>query len=92
MDLVNERIQAVVGSAPENFDTLQEIAAYIESHKDVADALQAAVGNKANKDEVVYKNQTASTVAVGGIPKGRRYLPAQSRRTEVPLKSAHPSL
>lgn len=70
MDLVNERIQAVVGSAPENFDTLQEIAAYIESHKDVADALQAAVGNKANKDEVVYKNQTASTVAVGGIPKG----------------------
>lgn len=62
MDLVNERIQAVVGSAPENFDTLQEIAAYIESHKEVADALQAAVGNKANKDEVVYKNKTASTV------------------------------
>lgn len=76
MDLVNERIQAVVGSAPENFDTLQEIAAYIESHKEVADALQAAVGNKANKDEVVYKNQTASTVAVGGIPKG--YVPPTS--------------
>ena len=76
MDLVNERIQAVVGSAPENFDTLQEIAAYIESHKEVADALQAAVGNKANKDEVVYKNKTASTVAVGGIPKG--YVPPTS--------------
>ncbi len=49
--------RAVVGSAPENFDTLQEIAAYIESHKEVADALQAAVGNKANKDEVVYKKK-----------------------------------
>ena len=34
------------------------------------------MGNKANKDEVVYKNQTASTVAVGGIPKG--YVPPTS--------------
>lgn len=76
MDLVNERIQAVVGSAPENFDTLQELAAYIESHQDVADALQEAVGNKADKGDIVYKNQTASTVAVGGIPKG--YVPPVS--------------
>lgn len=76
MDLVNERIQAVVGSAPENLDTLQELAAYIESHQDVADALQEAVGNKADKGDIVYKNQTASTVAVGGIPKG--YVPPVS--------------
>lgn len=76
MDLVNERIQEVVGSAPENLDTLQELAAYIESHQDVADALQEAVGNKADKDDIVYKNQNASTVAVGGIPKG--YVPPVS--------------
>ena len=44
MDLVNERIQAVVGSAPENFDTLQEIAAYIESHKDVGRCLAGGSG------------------------------------------------
>ncbi|MDO4285162.1 MAG: hypothetical protein Q4C60_07470 [Eubacteriales bacterium] len=89
VDLINERIQSVVGSAPENFDTLQEIAAYIESHQEVADALQAAVGNKANKDEIVYKNQTASTVAVGGIPAG--YVPpaAGINATELLDKMLH---
>lgn len=51
MDLVNERIQSVVGSAPEAFDTLQEVAAYIKEHEEVASALQAAVGNKVDKVE-----------------------------------------
>ena len=43
MDLVREEIQKVVGSAPEAYDTLQEIAAYIEEHEEVAAALQQAV-------------------------------------------------
>lgn len=51
MDLVREEIQKVVGTAPEAFDTLQEIAAYIEEHEEVASALQAAVGNKVDKVE-----------------------------------------
>lgn len=105
MDLVKEEIQKVVGSAPEAFDTLQEIAAYIEEHEEVAEALQAAIGDKAEKNhdhkdatqstdgfmsaadkkkldgvaagatanDTMYKNQTPSTVAVGGIPAG--YVP-----------------
>lgn len=52
MDLVREEIQKVVGNAPEAFDTLQEIAAYIEAHEEVATALQEAIGNKAEKTHV----------------------------------------
>lgn len=104
MDVVRDEIQKVVGSAPEAFDTLQEVAAYIEEHEEVAAALQAAVGNKvdkvtgkglstndyttaeknklagmaeqATKNDTLYKSQTPSTVAVGGIPKG--YVPPAS--------------
>lgn len=62
MDLVREEIQKVVGSAPEAFDTLQEIAEYIEAHEEVAAALQAAVGNKADKD---HTHAAATTTAAG---------------------------
>lgn len=57
MDLVNERIQAVVGSAPENFDTLQEIAAYIESHKEVADALLTPESLNERSFEIWYREK-----------------------------------
>ncbi|EET60360.1 hypothetical protein BRYFOR_07556 [Marvinbryantia formatexigens DSM 14469] len=98
---VNKKISDLIGGAPETYDTLKEIADYIASHKNVADALNAAVGNKVNKvegkglstndytneeksklagveagataNDTLYKNQTPSTVAVGGIEKG--YVP-----------------
>ncbi len=70
VDFVNEKIKDLIGTAPETYDTLQEIAQYIEEHKEVADALNEAITKKANADDILYKNQTPSTVAVGGIPKG----------------------
>lgn len=105
VDYVNEKIAALIDGAPEIFDTLKEIAEYIESHKSVSEALNAAIAGKADKNhthadatqsasgymsgndkkkldgvaagatanDTKYKNQTPSTVAVGGIPKG--YVP-----------------
>lgn len=98
---VNQKIADLIGGAPATYDTLKEIADYIASHKDVTDALNAAIGNKADKtaatqsanglmsaadkkkldgvaagataNDTKYKNQTPSTVAVGGIEKG--YVP-----------------
>lgn len=102
VDYVNQKIADLIGGAPAAFDTLKEIADYIEAHKDVADALNAAIANKADKNhthvaatqsaagfmaagdkkkldgvatgatanDTMYKNQTPSTVAVGGVPKG----------------------
>lgn len=108
VDYVNEKIAGLINGAPETFDTLKEIADYIESHKEVADALNAAIAGKADKNhthqdatqaasgympasdkkkldgvqegatanDTKYKNQTPSTVAVGGIPKG--YVPPEN--------------
>lgn len=73
---INEKLEELIGTAPENLNTFQEIAQYIEEHKEVADALNEAITKKANASDILYKNQTPSTVAVGGIPKG--YVPPSS--------------
>ena len=43
------KVATLVGSAPETLDTLEEVAAAIEAHQDVTDALNAAIGNKVDK-------------------------------------------
>lgn len=49
VDYVNNRLQELIGGAPETYDTLKELADYIASHQEVADALNAAIGQKADK-------------------------------------------
>lgn len=45
--------QEIMGDLPvEAYDTFTELAAYIEEHQEAADALTAAVGNKADKSVV----------------------------------------
>ena len=46
---ISAAIDELIGGAPETYDTLKEIADYIESHKDVVTALNEAIGNKVNK-------------------------------------------
>ena len=75
VDFVNEKIADLIGGAPETYDTLKELADYIASHEEVADALNEAIGKKASKEDIKYTNQTPSTVAVGGVPAG--YIPPE---------------
>lgn len=57
---VDEKIAALIGGAtPETLDTLSEIAAWIESHKEVSDALNQAITTKADKNHR-HNNATAS--------------------------------
>lgn len=42
----------LIGGAPATYDTLKEIADYIEKHKEVEVALNAAIGNKADKTSI----------------------------------------
>ena len=35
--------------APEDLDTIREVAEYAQENRDITDALNAAIGNKANK-------------------------------------------
>lgn len=50
-EYVDNKISALVGSAPEAYNTLQEIAEWIESHQDLYDALLTTVGNKVDKED-----------------------------------------
>lgn len=63
VDYVNGKIADLIGGAPATYDTLKEIADYISSHKDVSDALNAAIANKADKS-------IATSSADGLMPKG----------------------
>lgn len=48
---ISTAISGLIGGAPETYDTLKEIADYIETHQEAADALNAAIGNKVDKVE-----------------------------------------
>lgn len=48
-EYVDSKIAALVGSAPEAYNTLQEIAEWIESHQDLYTSLLETVGNKVDK-------------------------------------------
>lgn len=49
---ISTAISDLIGGAPETYNTLKEIADYIEAHQEVVDALNAAIGNKADKSTV----------------------------------------
>lgn len=46
---ISAAIDGLVAGAPAAYDTLKEIADYIAAHKDVSDALSAAIENKVDK-------------------------------------------
>lgn len=46
---ISAAIDELIGGAPAAYDTLKEIADYIAAHKEVSDALSAAIGNKVDK-------------------------------------------
>ena len=51
--------QEILGDTPvEAYDTFTELAAYIESHQEAADALTAAIGNKADASVVTALQET----------------------------------
>lgn len=48
---ISAAIDGLIGGAPETYDTLKEVADYISAHKEVSDALSAAIGGKVDKVE-----------------------------------------
>ena len=46
---VTQQISDLVDGAPEDLDTIREVAEYAQANRDVTDQLNAAIGNKANK-------------------------------------------
>jgi len=46
---VTDQIAAVVDGAPEDLDTIREVAEYAQENRDITDTLNAAIGQKADK-------------------------------------------
>ena len=46
---VMQQLADLVDGAPEDLDTIREVAEYAQANRDITDQLNAAIGNKANK-------------------------------------------
>lgn len=62
---VSEAVAGLINGAPETYDTLKEIADYIEAHKSVETALNEAIGKKA--DKTTTDAIQASIAALGAL-------------------------
>lgn len=85
--LVNNLRQEMLGSTPiEAYNTFTELAVYIAEHEEVADALTAAIGNKADASavETVSKQITLIQNAMAGYGA----LAGKSKVSESDLDSA----
>lgn len=50
-EMIDAEIDALIDGAPETYNTLKEIATYISEHQEVVDSLNAAIGDKVDKEE-----------------------------------------
>ena len=66
---VSEEIAKVVGGAPATFDTLKEIADYIETDKTGASAMAESINNRLRFDEqqTLTENQQANALGALGL-------------------------
>lgn len=48
----DKKVAALVNGAPETMDTLKEVSDALDANKNVVDALNAAIGNKANQSDL----------------------------------------
>ena len=60
-DEITQQIADLVDGAPEDLDTIREVAEYAQANRDITDALNAAIGAKANK------THTHTTAQVEGL-------------------------
>ena len=92
---VKAKIDALINGAPATLDTLQEIAAEIESNKSVVEAINAAIGNKVDKDgskQLSDENYTSAekTKLEGIAPNANNYThPAKHEATIITEDTTH---
>ena len=64
---ITAAIDDLIDGAPETYNTLKKIAAYISEHEDVVNTLNSAIGNKADKTTVQAIQTTVN--ALGALSK-----------------------
>ena len=86
---ITSGIAAVVDGAPEDLNTLKEIAAYAEANRGITDQLNAAIGNKADKTHTHTQAQVTGldTALNGKSDTGHKH--TTSDLTDYPGHSAY---
>lgn len=59
---ISTAISGLINGAPETYNTLKEIADYIDAHQDVVDALNASIGSKADASVVATLQETVTAI------------------------------
>ncbi|MCI5882897.1 MAG: hypothetical protein PUG66_07975 [Clostridiales bacterium] len=59
---ISNAIDELIGGAPSTYDTLKEISDYISEHEEVVDALNAAIGKKADASVVTALQEVVSAI------------------------------
>ena len=59
---ISTAISGLIDGAPETYNTLKEIADYIDAHQEVVDALNAAIGKKADASVVTTLQATVAAI------------------------------
>ena len=59
---ISTAISNLIDGAPETYNTLKEIADYIDAHQEVVDALNAAIGAKADTSVVTTLQETVAAI------------------------------
>lgn len=85
---VDERITALINGAPATLDTLQEIAAAIETNQGVVDAIKSSITNKVDKEDgkqLSEENYTeAEKTKLSGIADGaNNYVHPKTHEPEI---------
>lgn len=70
---VDETIAALVADAPEALDTLKELADAVTENESIVEAINTAIGNKADKSATTYTNSTPTVQSHGGIAAGETF-------------------
>ncbi|MBE6336243.1 MAG: hypothetical protein E7066_06175 [Lentimicrobiaceae bacterium] len=66
-DYTDTKVADLVNSAPETLDTLKEVADAIQENEAVVDALNSAIGNKANSSDVYNKQEVDGKIDAATI-------------------------
>lgn len=66
-DYTDTKVAELVGTAPETLDTLKEVADAIQENETVVDALNSAIGNKANSSDVYTKQEVDGKIDAATI-------------------------
>lgn len=83
---INQRISALVGSAPETLDTIEELATALKDNANIVDVLEDSIANKADSNHVHSYNDLTDLPTIPSIEglASKEFVQEQINNIEIP--------